>query len=297
VLDPTEPRAVSLETERSESGAIASVLTVFLVNRECPWRCLMCDLWRDTLEQEAPEGLVAGQVDRALARHPGIRRVKLYNAGNFFDERAVSPGDRDRIAGRLAGFERVVVESHPSLVGSSCFDFARRIPPGSLEVAMGLETAHPQVLEKLNKRMTVETFASAARRLLERGIGLRTFVLVGLPFLAPAESLEWTRRSVELAFDSGSRVVSLIPTRSGNGAMDALERSGEFCPPTLAMLEASAEYAVRLSRGLAFADLWDVERLRNCDACFPARKARLERINLSQTVPPPIVCGGCGEGT
>ncbi len=257
----------------------------------------MCDLWRDTLEQEAPEGFVAGQVDRALSRNPGIDRVKLYNAGNFFDERAISPGDRDRIAARLAGFERVVVESHPSLVGYSCFDFARRLPAESLEVAMGLETAHPQVLEKLNKRMTVETFASAARRVLERGIGLRTFVLVGLPFLAPAESLEWTRRSVELAFDCGSRVVSLIPTRSGNGAMDALERSGEFRPPTLAMLERVLGDAVRLSRGLAFADLWDVEHLRDCNACFPARKARLEGINLSQAVPPPIACRRCGAGT
>jgi radical SAM enzyme (TIGR01210 family) len=287
---------VTVEAERTETGEIAPVLTAFLVNRECPWRCLMCDLWVDTLGAPAPEGSVAGQVDRALTAHPSVRRAKLYNAGSFFDDGAVSRADRDRIAERVAGLERIVVESHPSLVGESCFRFARRLSPERLEVAMGLETAHPRVLAKLNKRMTVEDFASAARRLVERGIGLRTFVLVGLPFLSRAESLEWARRSVETAFDCGSGVVSLIPTRGGNGAMDALEGSGDFQPPTLAMLESAAEHAVRLARGRAFADVWDLERLRDCVSCFPARKARLERINLFQTVPPPIACDSCGAG-
>lgn len=256
----------------------------------------MCDLWIDTLEEPVPEGLVAAQVARALAAFPGIRRVKLYNAGSFFDDGAVSPTDRERIGDLVAGFDRVIVESHPSLVGESCFAFARQVSPDRLEVAMGLETAHPGVLAMLNKRMTVDSFASAARRLADRGIGLRTFVLVGLPFLAPAESLEWTRRSVELAFDCGSGVVSLIPTRAGNGAMDVLRDSGEFQPPTLAMLESAAEDAILLSRGRAFADLWDLERLRSCPSCFPARRARLERMNLEQAVPPPVVCDRCRAG-
>ncbi len=30
---------------------------------------------------------------------------------------------------------------------------------GKLEVAMGLETAHPEILERLNKRMTLTMFA------------------------------------------------------------------------------------------------------------------------------------------
>jgi uncharacterized Fe-S cluster-containing MiaB family protein len=102
---------VTIEPERTETGEIAPVLTAFLVNRECPWRCLMCDLWVDTLEAPAPEGSVAGQVDRALTAHPSVRRAKLYNAGSFFDDGAVSRVDRDRIAERVAGLKRIVVES------------------------------------------------------------------------------------------------------------------------------------------------------------------------------------------
>ena len=43
--------------------------------------------------------------------------VKLYNASNFFDPRAVPESDYDAIAEQLSGLDRVIVESHPSLVG------------------------------------------------------------------------------------------------------------------------------------------------------------------------------------
>jgi hypothetical protein len=39
-------------------------------------------------------------------------------------------------------------------------------------------------------------------------------------------------RSIDVAFGSGASVVSLIPTRTGNGAIDALEVH-EFAPPRL----------------------------------------------------------------
>ncbi|MGZ8900263.1 MAG: hypothetical protein ACXW3Z_09225, partial [Limisphaerales bacterium] len=37
-----------LERERMEDSRIAEVATIFLTNRECPWKCVMCDLWRNT---------------------------------------------------------------------------------------------------------------------------------------------------------------------------------------------------------------------------------------------------------
>ena len=32
------------------TGGCVDVATLFLTNRECPFRCLMCDLWKNTLE-------------------------------------------------------------------------------------------------------------------------------------------------------------------------------------------------------------------------------------------------------
>src|SRR3989441_5830828 len=67
-VDPQRPHAFLVEKERAESGEIVSVATIFLTNRECPWRCLMCDLWRNTLTGAVPVGAIPAQIDYALAQ-------------------------------------------------------------------------------------------------------------------------------------------------------------------------------------------------------------------------------------
>jgi len=66
-LDPFKPHAFLVEEERAESGEIVSVATIFLTNRECPWRCVMCDLWKNTLMETVPSGAIPAQIDYALA--------------------------------------------------------------------------------------------------------------------------------------------------------------------------------------------------------------------------------------
>jgi uncharacterized Fe-S cluster-containing MiaB family protein len=337
-VDPQRPYAFLIEQECAANGEPVDIATIFLTNRECPWRCLMCDLWKNTLTESIPTGAIPAQIDFALARLAGtrsaasvtcssdamervptrLRQIKLYNNGSFFDPRAIPPGDFPAIAQRLAPFERVVVECHPALVGESALRFqdllaaadvgplekgeASARPPSHvggchrrLEVAMGLETAHPQVLEKLNKRMTLDQYAQAAEFLSQHGIALRAFVLVKPPFLDDAQALEWSRRSIDFAFDCGATVVSLIPTRPGNGALEALTDRVEFSTPKLATLEAALDYGIRLKRGRVFADLWDLEEFSGCPACFLARKERLGMMNLRQVLLPPVSCEGCGD--
>lgn len=291
------------------------VLTVLLTGRECPWHCLMCDLWRHTVAETTPAGAIPAQIDYALAglgEAPGvgsvIRQIKLYNSGSFFDTRAIPPGDHAAIAQRVCGFERVIVESHPALVGEAVARWrdllaqtaARKFGPGrqppALEVAMGLETAHPRVLPRLNKRMTLGRFQRAAAFLRAQDVALRAFVLVKPPFLGERAALAWAGRSVDFALDCGASVVVLIPTRAGNGALEALAARGQFAPPRLELLEAALEQGLRQSRGRGrvFADLWGLERIAGCASCFPARASRLRKMNLEQAIAPPTVCADCG---
>ena len=424
-LDPFKPHAFLVEEERAESGEIVSVATIFLTNRECPWRCLMCDLWRNTLLESVPPGAIPAQIDYALAElakqpsagvqiaspgkisiagpnreQPGSRdpqaarpsrklsltghapsprrsppregetsavawpfsspevrlpsmmraprQIKLYNSGSFFDRRAIPPEDYPAIADRVREFQRMIVECHPALVGESVLTFrdllgvtdvsqagspnSQPTPDPSqqgnaaaacvaslssfggggggfasagiscahgarrgqkLEVAMGLETAHPEVLEKLNKRMTLEQFRRAAEFLRNSGISLRVFVLVRPPFLGESEAIYWTERSLDFAFDCGATAVSLIPTRFGNGALEALAGRGEFSPPQVSSLEAALEYGIGLKRGRVFADLWDLEQFSACSACFERRRARLRGMNFEQVFRPVVDCEIC----
>jgi archaeosine synthase beta-subunit len=291
-LDPARPYAFFVEEEHSGAGEVVPVATIFLTNRECPWRCLMCDLWKNTLEETLPTGAIPSQIEFALQQLPPSRQIKLYNSGSFFDPRAIPIADYERIALLVENFERVIVECHPALVGDDCFRFNDLIE-GNLEVAMGLETANPQVLERLNKRMTLAQFASASERLLAHNIALRVFILVKPPFMNEGEALEWACKSVKFAFDCGATAVTLIPTRAGNGAMDDLAQTGDFSPPELATLEAVIEYGLALGRGRVFADLWDDSRMSGCVDCFQNRIERLRRINLHQRPEAPVWCVVC----
>ena len=293
VLDPTRPYAFFVEEEHSASGEVVTVATILLTNRECPWRCLMCDLWKNTLAETGPAGAIPAQIAYALQQLPPARQIKLYNSGSFFDRRAIPLEDHPQIAKLVRSFERVVVECHPALVGEDCFRF-NDLVDGFLEVAMGLETANPQVLDKLNKRMTLEQFAATSERLCSLDIALRVFILLKPPFMQEDEALEWARKSLDFAFDCGATAATIIPTRAGNGAIDTLAQDGYFSPPKLSTLETAIEYGLVQRRGRVFADLWDSTQMAACPHCFQDRINRFRRMNLQQRIAEPILCDACG---
>ena len=92
---------------------------------------------------------------------------------------------------------------------------------------MGLETAHPEVLARLNKRMTLDQFSRAATFLRRNEIDLRVFILVQPPYMPAAEALQWAERSLDFAMEHGATAAVLIPTRAGNGVMDELILRGD----------------------------------------------------------------------
>lgn len=290
-LDPRRPYAFFHEVERGRDGLPASTATIFLTNRECPWRCVMCDLWRNTTHERVPAGAIPAQIEFALSQMPRAAQVKLYNSGSFFDPNAIPSADMPEIARQVLGFDRVIVECHPALVGPECGRFSTSVR-GRLEVAMGLETVHPEAMEKLNKRMTRESFAQASAALREMEIGLRVFVLVNPAFVPSSEGPLWVERSIDFALECGATVISLIPTRKGNGALDDLERQSHFAEPQINELEAAQDYGIRTAAGRAriFADLWDLRRFSKCPKCFEARERRLHQMNLGQMLLPRVAC-------
>jgi archaeosine synthase beta-subunit len=296
-LDPFKPHAFFLEEERAGSGQVVSSATILLTNKECPWRCLMCDLWKNTTTRTVPPGAIVEQIDYALSQlRSRPEQIKLYNSGSFFDPVAIPPVDYPAIARTVAFAKHILVESHPRLVGEKALRF-RDLLSGSLEVAMGLETVHPQVLPRLNKKFELTHFSRAAGFLRDNGIAVRAFVLVKPPFMDEEEGLEWAVKSAAFALSCGATVVSLIPTRPGNGAMERLMAAREFSPPRLSTLEKALELALNLrDDGRIFADTWGLEQFSHCPACFEQRRQRIHAVNLSQRIPPAVDCPAC-DGT
>lgn len=296
-VDPFRAHGWVVEEERRPEGGTGRALTVFLAGAECPFTCSFCDLWKWTIDGPTPPGALPAQILDVL-RSPDLGspppdRLKLYNASNFFDRRAVPPADLPAIARLAAPFAGVTVESHARTVGPSTLNFARMLD-GRLEVAMGLETIHPLAAANLNKRLELDAFDRAADFLLAREIDLRVFVLLGAPFIPAAEAVEWTVRTAEHALARGAALVSIIPVRGGNGELERLAELGHFTPPTLAQLEAALDRCRSLGPGVVTADLWDAERLDACDACREARVGRLRRANASGRADAAVGCGVCG---
>ncbi len=288
--DPWRPLSVVHERERTAGGPVEAS-TIFLVGAECRFSCVFCDLWKHTLEEATPVGAIPRQIDLALAEIPHRGVLKLYNASNFFDERAIPAVDDVEIARRIADFSRVVVECHPRLLGDRCRDFVRRIE-GRLEVAMGLETVHPEVLATLDKGMSLEDFDAAAERLRSWNADLRVFVLLGLPSIPLDEQVEWCRASVVHAAKLGAATVSIVPVRplpqsSAEPVVDlalaetafdeALEAAGEHSPETIVQI-----------------DTWDLDRLPGCGRCAADRRRRLAAANLDGKRFPGPACDACG---
>ena len=267
---------------------------MFLAGAECPFTCSFCDLWRWTLDGPTPPGALPAQLEQALGTLALLLpdRLKLYNASNFFDRRAVPGEDVPRIAELASPFATVTVESHANTVGPLTLELAALLT-GRLEVAVGLETVHPFAAAQLNKKLDLDRFDRAAAFLAEHDVDMRVFVLLGAPYVPAEESIEWTLRTVDYAAGHGASRIALIPVRGGNGELERLQALGDFVPPTLAQLETALERCVATRPAVVSVDLWDVERLSGCEACRSERVARLGRMNRSGHAQPPISCSVC----
>ena len=295
-VDPYRAHGSLIEDERRPGGTTERALTVFLAGAECPYTCTFCDLWKWTIDGPTPPGALTAQLENILNAQAGPlpNRLKIYNASNFFDQRAVPADDVPGIARLAAPFAGVTVESHANTIGPRTLALARQLS-GRLEVAVGLETIHPLAAERVNKRLDLGRFDWAARFLAENRIDLRVFVLLGAPYVPAGESVAWTVRAVEYAVERGAAMVSIIPVRGGNGEIERLEALGYFTRPTLSQLEDALDGCLQFTDTVVTADLWDVNRLIACGHCAAQRTERLRLVNATGRAQTRIACTACRD--
>lgn len=288
-VNPLRPYGWLVEKERTISGKIEDTGIIFLTNRECPFHCLMCDLWKNTTDLSVPAGAIPQQIEWAITQMPDVKHLKLYNSGSFFDERAIPEEDYKEIAALLKKFETIIVESHPKLINDKCLKFRDMLVP-ELHIALGLETVHSKLLVSLNKQMTLEDFSNSVAFLTEHEIQTRAFILLRPPLLSESEGIYWAERSIDFAFSSGVECCTIIPVRAGNGAMNFLMQKGDFNLPDIRSLETVLEYGIGLKSGRVFADVWDLGLFSTCNACLDRRTDRLIKMNLSQQISYVVDC-------
>jgi radical SAM enzyme (TIGR01210 family) len=252
----------------------------------------MCDLWRYTLDESTRVGDLPAQIRHGLCVQPSASPpswIKLYNASNFFDPKAVPVEDLPSIADLCRSFQRVIVENHPKLLHRNILEFRDRLA-GRLEIAMGLETIEPVSFQLLRKEFEWSDFEHANAKLADWDVDRRVFVMLQPPGTNPSESVDWVLKTLRFAEQCGVRHASIIPTRGGNGMMEQLQRDGMYVPPQLWQLELCIEESLtQMKSMLVTVDLWDTQRvLGSCERCVAVRTKRLLEMNLTQTISPPL---------
>ena len=251
-LDASKAYGVFSEPELTRSGHIENHNIILTTNKECPFKCVMCDLWKNTLDTRVAKGKITQQVFDALNQLPKAKHLKLYNAGSFFDRQSIPKQDTFDIADGLHAqeYETLIVEAHPKLIGTPCFEFAEYLQM-QLDVAMGLETVDPNVLPKLNKNMTLDDFERATTKMLNHGIYVRAFILLRTPWQTVEEGIYWAKESIDFAQRIGVECCTVIPLREN----DRFDEPFEPSPP--GTLKEVVAYGLAKNKGRVFGDMWD----------------------------------------
>ena len=251
-LDESIAYGVFSEPELTRAGVVEDHNIILTTNKECPFKCTMCDLWKNTLDYRVEKGTVAKQVRKALDQLPTAKHLKLYNAGSFFDRQSIPEQDTFDIADdlRALGYETLIVEAHPKLIGTPCFEFADYLQP-QLEVAMGLETVNEQALQQLNKNMTLDDFKRATASMLEHDISVRAFILLQTPWQNEEEGVYWAKASIDFAHAIGVECLTVIPLRKNE------RLAVDFVPSSTQALDEVVAYGLSKNNGRVFGDTWD----------------------------------------
>ena len=285
-------------------GRAGHRLMVVLAAPGCAWArssggCTNCG-FAQNLAAIGPvsAGDLEAQLSEALARIPTGQspvEVDLFCSGSYFNDAEVPAPAQEALlhmAARRPEVESLLVETRPEYATDARLARAVQASGGiPLEVAIGLESASPAILQRIHKGFTWEDFVIAAQRVAKAGAGLVSYVL-----LKPIDTEE--DEALQDSVDTAARVFSLgmaldCPTRIAlepcfippRTALFTAFQEGRYRPPWLwTVLEAVRRVAPLgpLQVGLSDEGMNPLQVPHNCDACTPRVRQALAEFNRSQ---------------
>jgi archaeosine synthase beta-subunit len=277
----------------SLDGTRVPAFVLILRTRGCYWAdlkgCSMCGYAKDTLGRSATPEELDRQLTEALRDYRGEPYVKIYTSGSFLDEREVDAESRLRIARAFSGrARRLLFETLPEFVTEDRIRPLTETFDAGLEVALGLESTQPEVLQRfVNKGSPPSEYLAAADRLRGWGVRPKGYLLLKPPYLTERESIEDVVRSIALArehFDT----LSINPVHIQNGTVVEWQyRRGRYRPPWLWSLvevlrRGSPDRGA--TRLVSFPTAGGLPRgPHNCGSCDKRVLAAIEAASLDQS--------------
>lgn len=282
--NPSDPEAIWKEKDLS-SGKAVDTMVAILRTGGCRWSktggCTMCGYNTSSMLQVGEAELMA-QLDKVMKRYDGEPFVKIYTSGSFLDTEEIPVPVRDRVFDEFSACERVLFESRPEFITE---DVLKTLPK-NVTIALGLESANPEVLRKsIRKGFTPEDSRKAGIRIKEAGLSVRTYLLLKPPYLTESQAIEDTVASAIFA-DEYSDEISINPTNvQRRTQVEYLWKRGEFRPPWIwSLIEVFKRLQGKVDARLMSSPSGGGSNrgVHNCGECDRRSLDAIERYSFSQ---------------
>jgi radical SAM enzyme (TIGR01210 family) len=269
-------------------GERVRAMVLILRTSGCWWSkkkgCLMCGFNSASDSSIGLSDLLA-QLKVAIDRYGDEKFVKIYTSGSFLDRNEVPLEARQAILEAFPSAKRILFESRPEFVTA---EELGTLPNERVQVALGLESANDEVLRRcVQKGFLVEDYVRAASLLREKGIPVRTYLLLKPPFLTEKQAMIDTIKSIEFAAPY-SESISINPINVQKDTMvERLWRRGDYRPPWLFSLVEVLKAGKALTEKRVFSSPSGAGSLRgvhNCEKCDASFIEAVKRHSFSQDV-------------
>ncbi len=248
--------------------------------------CTMCG-YNIESDRSISEKDIVKQFTDALTGLGDAGMVKVYTSGSFLDEHEMPAGASSHILKECEDKgARLLIESRPEYITNESLD---RILSAheDIELAIGLESANDKVLKhSINKGFTVADYDRAATLMKEKGVDLRTYVLLKPPFLTEKEAVEDAVATAEHAAPfSYSISVNAVNVQKGT-LVERLWKDWSYRPPWLwSVLEVAGRCAGLGPKLLCDPTGGGTQRgAHNCGECDQVILDGLKAFTVSQDI-------------
>lgn len=209
--------------------------------------------------------------------------VKLYTSGSFLDPKEIPLEMREEVFSSFPQIQRLLFESRPEFINE---ENLVGLPEGRYAVALGLESADDEVLERsIGKGFRKDDYLRAANLLRSKGVPVRTYLLLKPPFLTEAQAMADLEHSIGFAQEL-SESISINPMNVQAGTMvEDMWKRGDYRPPWLWTLVEVLKDSPRRA-GLRIMSSpsggGTIRGAHNCGKCDRKVLDAIERFSLSQ---------------
>ncbi|NOR84615.1 hypothetical protein GQ473_00710 [archaeon] len=189
--------------------------TIIVESGRCSWgKCIYCSFSKKPDVSEASYKRLKDNLDYNLSDDSKIDTLKYFNSGSFLDEKQIPKSFRIYLLEKCnkIGVKNLIFECLPEHVNEKVLkELQKSRKTVHVTFALGLEVADDIVLKKINKGFTVDVYKKTAVLLKKYGFGVRTYLMVNLPYVSNIKKSLETSVNLALSLSESIAVINTYP--------------------------------------------------------------------------------------